>query len=78
MDGTQSNRPDNLGDISDSRLIPLEAKLLLAAIRNETVCAHIRDHAGQRPKWLRPPILWQSLVGSNRGRSPGNQAGVAA
>ncbi len=32
MDGTQSKRPDNLGDISDSGLIPLEAKLVLAAI----------------------------------------------
>ena len=32
MDGTQSKRPDNLGDISDSGLIPLEAELVLAAI----------------------------------------------
>jgi len=60
MDDTQSNRPDNLGDISDSGLILLKAKLVLAAIRHETVPAHIRDHAVQRPKWLRPPILRQS------------------
>jgi len=32
MDDTQSNRPDDLGDISNSGLIPLKAKLVLAAI----------------------------------------------
>ncbi len=57
MDGTQSNRPDNLGDISDSRLIPLKAKLVLAAIRHETVRAHIRDHAVQRPELVTTPNL---------------------
>jgi len=42
MDGTQSNRPDNLGGISDLGLIPLKAKLVLAAMRHETVPAYIR------------------------------------
>ena len=45
MDDTQNNRPDNLGDISDSGLILLKAKLVPAGIRHETVSAHIRDHA---------------------------------
>jgi len=45
MDDTQSNRPDNLGDISDSGLILLKAKLELAAIRHETVPAHIRPRS---------------------------------
>jgi len=57
MDGTQSNRPDNLGDISDLGLIPLKAKLVPAAIRHETVPAHIRDHAVQRPKMITTPNL---------------------
>ena len=57
MDGTQSNRPDNLGDISDLGLIPLKAKLVPAAIRHETVPAHIRDHAVQRPKVITTPNL---------------------
>jgi len=57
MDDTQSNRPDNLGDISDSGLIILKAKLVLAAIRHETVPAHIRDHAVQRPKMVTTPNL---------------------
>ncbi len=57
MDDTQSNRPDNLGDISDSGLILLKAKLVLAAIRHETVPAHIRDHAVQRPKMVTTPNL---------------------
>jgi len=57
MDDTQSNRPDNLGDISDSGLIPLKAKLVLAAIRRETIPAHIRDHAVQRPKMVTTPNL---------------------
>jgi len=33
-------------------LIPLKAKLVLAAIRHETVPAHIRDHAVQRSKLI--------------------------
>jgi len=57
MDDTQSNRPDNLGDISDSGLIILKAKLVLAAIRHETVPAHIRNHAVQRPKMVTIPNL---------------------
>ncbi len=57
MDDTQSNRPDNLGDISDSGLIILKAKLVLAAIRHETVPAHIRNHAVQRPKMVTTPNL---------------------
>ncbi len=57
MDDTQSNRPDNLGDISDSGLILLKAKLVLAAIRYQTVPAHIRDHAVQRPKMVTTPNL---------------------
>ncbi len=57
MDGTQSNRPDNFGDISDLGLIPLKAKLVPAAIRHETVPAHIRDHAVQRPKMITTPNL---------------------
>ena len=57
MDDTQSNRPDNLGAISDPGLILLKAKLVLAAIRHETVPAHIRDHAVQRPKMVTTPNL---------------------
>jgi len=57
MDDTRSNRPDNLGDISDSGLILLTAKLVLAAIRHETVPAHIRDHAVQRPEMSTTPNL---------------------
>ena len=57
MDDTQSNRADNLGDISDSGLILLKAKLVLAAIRRETVPAHIRDHAVQRPRIVTTPNL---------------------
>ncbi len=57
MDDIQSNRPDNLGNISDSGLILLKAKRVLAAIRHETVPAHIRDHAVQRPKMVTPPNL---------------------
>jgi len=38
-------------------LIPLKAKLVLAAIRHETVPAHIRDHAVQRPKMVTTPNL---------------------
>ena len=57
MEGTQSNRPDNLGDISDSGLILSKAKLVLAAIRHETFPAHIRDHAVQRPKMVTTPNL---------------------
>jgi len=57
MDSTQSNRPDNLGDISDLGLIPLKAKLVPAAIRHETVPAHIRDYAVQRPKMVTTPNL---------------------
>jgi hypothetical protein len=55
MDDTQSNRPGNLGDISDSGLILLKAKLVLSAIRHGTVPAHISDHAVQRPKMVTPP-----------------------
>jgi len=54
MDSTQSNRPDNLGGISNLGLIPLKAKLVPAAIRHETVPAHIRDYAVQRPKMVTP------------------------
>ena len=57
MDDTQNNRPDNLGGISDSGLILLKAKLVLAVIRHETVPAHIRDHAVQRPKMVTTPNL---------------------
>ncbi len=57
MDDTQSNRPDNLGDISDSGLILLKARLVLVVIPHETVPAHIRDHAVQRPKMVTPPNL---------------------
>jgi len=57
MDDTQSNRPDNLGDTSDSGLILLKAKLLQAAIRHETVPEHIRDHAVQRRQIVTPPNL---------------------
>jgi len=57
MDDTQSNRPDNLGDISDSGLIRSKAKLVPAAIRHETVPAYIRDHAVQRPKMVTTPNL---------------------
>jgi len=60
MDDTQNNRPDDFGDISDSGLILLKAKLVLAAIRHETVPAHIRDLAVQRRKMVTPPILRQS------------------
>jgi len=48
MDDTQSNRPDNLGDTSDSGLILLKAKLLQAAIRHETVPERHRQ-LGYRP-----------------------------
>ncbi len=57
MDGTQSNRSDNLGDISELGLIPLKAKLVPAAIRHDTVPAHTRDHAVQRPKMITTPNL---------------------
>jgi len=53
----QCNRPDNLGDISDSGLILLKAKRVLTAIRHKTVPAHIRDHAVQRPKMVTTPNL---------------------
>jgi len=55
MEDTQSNRPDNPGDISDSGLILSKAKLVLAGIRHETVPAHIRDHAVQRPEMVTTP-----------------------
>jgi len=57
VEDTQSNRPDDLGDISDSGLILSKAKLVLAGIRHETVPAHIRDHAVQRPETVTPPNL---------------------
>jgi len=57
MDDIQSNRPDNLGDISDSGLIRSKAKLVPADIRHETVPAYIRDHAVQRPKMVTTPNL---------------------
>jgi len=57
MEDTQSNRSDDLGDISDSRLILSKAKLVLAAIRHETFPAHIRDHAVQLPKMVTTPNL---------------------
>ena len=57
MEDTRSNRPDNLGDISDSGLILLKAKLVLAAIRHETVPAHVWDYAVQCPKMVTTPNL---------------------
>jgi len=68
MDDTQSNRPDNLGDISDSGLILSKARLVLAAIRHETVPGHIRDHAVQRPKMVTTPNL--AAVPNSRGCRP--------
>jgi len=38
-------------------LILSKAMLVLAAIRHETVPAHIRDHAVQRPKMVTTPNL---------------------
>jgi len=54
---TESNWPDDLGDISDSGLILLKGKLVLAAIRRETVSAHSSDHAVQHPKMVTTPNL---------------------
>ncbi len=65
MDETQSNRPDNLGDISDSGLILLNAKLVLAAIRHETLPAHIRNHAVQHPKMVTTPNLATAPISSS-------------
>jgi len=70
MDDTQSNRPDNLGDISDSGLILSKAKLVLAAIRHETVPGHIRDHAVQRPKNGYGPQSCGSPTGLRGPRQP--------
>ncbi len=43
MEDTQSNRPENLGGISDSSLTLLNAKLVLAAVRRETAPAHVKQ-----------------------------------
>lgn len=59
MDATHSNWRDDLGDISDSGLILLNAKLALAAIRRETIPAYSSDHAVQHPKMVTNPMLWQ-------------------
>jgi len=49
-----------------SGLIRSEAMLVLAGIRHETVPTYATHHAARRPTMLRPPILRQSPIVSNK------------
>ncbi len=50
------------GDFSNPGLIQSEARLVLTGIGHNTVSAHAKDYAAQRPKTLRPPVLRRSHV----------------
>ncbi len=50
------------GDFRDPGLIQSEPRLVLTGIRHDTVSAHAKDYAAQRPKTLRPPILRRSRL----------------
>ncbi len=45
------------GDFSGPGLIQSEARLVLTGIRHDTVVAHAKAYAAQRPTTLQPPIL---------------------
>ncbi len=67
-----------LGAVTLSGLIRLEARLVLAGVRHETVPAYATHHAARHRTMLRPPILRQSRCGSAGAPSPGTRTSSAA